>query len=258
MAKMLIRIYMGADFAIFLRLRFQKYYFHGMTDPLGDAIADYYYKRRPGKLWIHNTYGPKEEMPVAAYFRNIRQMPPLEHHALQLCDGSILDIGAGAGSHALWLQAQDKDITALEISALSCQVMQARGLHKIVQQDVFSYTRRQYNTLLLLMNGIGLCGTLEQLRVFLRHAATLLLPGGQLIFDSSDVAYVYNHHLPDLNEYYGAITYRYQYKGKKTDWFKWLYIDRFTLSAIAATEGWHHEFITEDTNGQYLVRLTKE
>jgi len=228
-----------------------------MTDPLGQAIADYHYERPPAKLWILNTYGPKEAMPVAAYFRNGHQMPPLEHTALQLCRGKILDIGAGAGSHALWLQEQKKDITALEISALSCNVMQQRGVEKVIQQDIFLYTAEQYDTLLLLMNGIGLCGTLDGLRKFLQHAVHLLRPGGQLIFDSSDVAYVYKDHFPDLKSYYGEIAYRYQYKGKKTDWFKWLYTDRHTLSAIAASEGWQYEYITEDENGQYLVRLQK-
>lgn len=232
-------------------------YFHAMTDPLGQAIADYYNQHTPAKLWIHNTYGPKEEMPVAAYFRNINQMPALEHAALQLCKGKILDIGAGAGSHALWLQQQDKDITALEISALSCDVMKQRGLHRVIQQDVFTYSGEKYDTLLLLMNGIGLSGTLDGLRLFLRHAAALIKPGGQLIFDSSDVAYVYKNHFPDLTGYYGEIAYRYQYKGKKTDWFKWLYIDRYTLSAIALAEGWRDEYITEDENGQYLVRLQR-
>jgi SAM-dependent methyltransferase len=232
------------------------YYFHAMTDPFGQAIADYYYKKSPAKLWIHNKYGPKEEMPVAAYFRNGNQMPPLEHTALQLCSGKILDIGAGAGSHALWLQ-QDKDITALEISALACEVMKQRGVQKIIQQDVFTYTEEKYDTLLLLMNGIGLAGTLSGLQTFLQHAASLLKPGGQLIFDSSDVAYVYENHFPDLKNYYGEIAYRYDYKRKKTNWFNWLYVDRFTLSSIAAAAGWRDEYITEDENGQYLVRLQK-
>ena len=231
------------------------YYFHGMTDPLGQAIADYHYHRRPAKLWILNQYGPKEEMPVKAYFRDARQMPALEHAALQLCKGKILDIGAGAGSHALWLQQQQQDVTALEISALSCDVMQQRGVQKIIQQDIFSYRGEQYNTLLLLMNGIGLAGTLHGLRSFLAHAASLLHPGGQLIFDSSDVAYVYDNHLPDLKKYYGEIAYRYQYKRQKTDWFNWLYIDRHTLLAMAASEGWQASFITEDENGQYLVKM---
>ena len=233
------------------------HYFHAMTDPLGQAIADYYYQHAPARLWIHNTYGPKEEMPVAAYFRNFSQMPALEHAALQLCKGKILDIGAGAGSHALWLQQQDKDTTALEISALSCDVMKQRGLRQIIQQDVFSYSGEKYDSLLLLMNGIGLSGTLDGFRLFLRHAATLINPGGQLIFDSSDVAYVYKNHFPDLTGYYGEIAYRYQYKGKKTGWFKWLYIDRYTLSAVALAEGWRDDFITEDENGQYLVRLQR-
>ncbi|MEO6316379.1 MAG: class I SAM-dependent methyltransferase [Chitinophagaceae bacterium] len=228
-----------------------------MTDPLGQAIADYQNGRRPGKLWIHNTYGPKEEMPVAAYFRTGNQMPPLEHAALQLCSGKILDIGAGAGSHALWLQEHGKHVTALEISELSSSVMVQRGVQKVITADIFNYSQDKYDTLLLLMNGIGLSGTLAGLRQFLQHAASLLRPGGQLIFDSSDVAYVYQHQFPDLKNYYGEIAYRYQYKGKKTGWFNWLYVDRFTLSAIALSEGWQDEYITEDENGQFLVRLQK-
>lgn len=227
-----------------------------MTDPLGQAIADYYHKNKPAKLWIHNTYGPKEEMPVSVYFRKFNEMPVLEHTALNHCKGKILDIGAGAGSHVLWLQQQDKDITALEISTLSCEVMQERLVKKIIPQDVFNYSAEKYDTLLLLMNGIGLCGTLDGLRRFLQHAKTLLSPGGQLLFDSSDVAYVYNNHFPNLQHYYGEIEYQYAYKRKRTGWFKWLYVDRFTLSAIAKEESWRDEFIMEDENGQFLVRLT--
>lgn len=228
-----------------------------MNDPLGQAIADYYHRRKPARLWIHNTYGPKEEMPVAAYFRNYHEMPALEHAALALCHGRVLDIGAGAGSHAYWLQQQHTDITALEISALACEVMKARGVQKIIRQDVFDFSGEPFDTLLLLMNGIGLTGTLQGLRLFLRHAATLLRPGGQLVFDSSDVAYVYQDHFPDLKNYYGEIAYRYEYKRKKTGWFNWLYIDRFTLSAIATEEGWQYTFITEDQHGQYLTTLQK-
>jgi len=232
--------------------------FSRMTDPLGQAIADYYFQQKPAKLWIHNTYGPKEEMPVSAYFREYADMPELEHAALQLCKGSILDIGAGAGSHALWLQQQGYNITALEISEPACAIMKARGVQYIIQQNIFSYQEEKYNSLLLLMNGIGLTGTLNGLRTFLQHASTLLLPGGQLIFDSSDVAYVYEYNLPDLKHYYGEIAYRYEYKRIKSDWFNWLYIDRFTLSALATDEGWKFELITEDQHGQYLVILRKD
>ncbi|HTL09043.1 MAG TPA: class I SAM-dependent methyltransferase [Chitinophagaceae bacterium] len=227
-----------------------------MTDPLGQAMADYYYKKRRGKLWILNQYGPREEMPVGAYFRNYDTMPALEHIALQTCKGRILDIGAGAGSHALALQAQGKQVTALELSALSCDVMQQRGVENIVQQDIFAFHQPRYDSLLLLMNGIGLAGTLDGLKRFVRHAASLLTPGGQLIFDSSDVAYVYEDQLPNPGKYYGEIAYRYQYKNERTDWFNWLYIDRYTMKAILQQEGWKTTILTEDEHGQYLVRAT--
>ena len=229
-----------------------------MIDPLGQAIADYHLKKRPGKLWIHNTYGPKEEMPVSAYFRQYREMPALEKAALAMCTGSVLDIGAGAGSHALWLQDQGLAVTALEISPLSCQVMSARGVANIINTDFFSINPvASYDCLLLLMNGIGLTASLSGLRTFLLKAVGLLSPGGRLLFDSSDVAYVYEGHFPDVTKYYGEIAYRYEYKRQKSEWFHWLYIDRFTLSAIANEEGWRVDLITEDKMGQYLVSLQR-
>src|SRR5207249_2844542 len=83
---------------------------------------DFYNNTSTGKLWVHNKYGPKEEMPVDIYFRDMDSMPELEWVALHQCRGSILDIGAGAGSHALALQKMKLDITALDISPLSAAV----------------------------------------------------------------------------------------------------------------------------------------
>ncbi len=228
-----------------------------MSDPFGQALSDFFYQQAPAKLWIHNTYGPKEEMPVSAYFRNYAQMPPLEKLALKHCEGIILDVGAGAGSHTLWLQQQHYNCTALDISLIACGIMQQRGITKIIQQDIFHLNGKKYDTILLLMNGIGLTGTLAGLRLFLQQAAGWLKRGGQLLFDSSDVAYVYENHFPNLKNYYGEIAYRYEYKRKKTDWFNWLYIDRFTLAAIATEEGWTLQLLTEDEQGQYLVSLKK-
>jgi methylase of polypeptide subunit release factors len=96
-----------------------------MKDVLGTAISDYYHNTSTGKLWVHNKYGPKEEMPVDVYFRDMEDMPELEWAALHQCRGRILDIGAGAGSHALALQKMGLDITALDISPKSVAVMRA-------------------------------------------------------------------------------------------------------------------------------------
>lgn len=228
-----------------------------MNDVLGQSISDYYNKRPLSKLWIHNKYGKKEEMPIATYFRNAAQMPDLELIALQNCAGKVLDIGAGAGSHALELQEKGIDVTALEISSKAAEVMKQRGVDKIVQQDIFTFESDRFDTLLLLMNGIGLTGNITGLKQFLQHSKKLLQPSGQLIFDSSDVAYLYDHNLPEMDHYYGEIVYLYEYKKQKTDWFTWLYIDQKTLAETAAGEGWKTEILFVDEYDQYLARLTR-
>lgn len=227
-----------------------------MKDILGLALHDHYYQNQPQKLWIHNQYGPKEEMPVDTYFRTQDEMPDLEILALNQCRGKVLDIGAGAGSHTLILQKWGLDVTALDISGMGVSVMKARGVVKTIEADIFTYQDTKYDTLLLLMNGIGLTGTLTKLRLFLKHAKSLLKPGGQLLFDSSDIAYLYENTLPSTDKYYGELWYQYEYKKQKTEWFQWLYIDQQTLSFIAAEEGWNLEILQEDEYDQFLVRLT--
>lgn len=226
-------------------------------DILGTAIADFYFNNKPAKLWVYDMIGPKVEMKITTYFREWAQMPELEKIALQECRGEVLDIGAGAGSHALALQAKGAGVTALDISPKAVEVMKARGVANAVAADIFSYSGAQYDTLLLLMNGIGLTGNIDGLRRFLQHAKTLLAAGGQLLFDSSDVAYLYEDDgvLPS-SHYYGEITCCYSYRRQKSAWFSWLYIDIKTLGEIAAEEGWRVDFLFEDETEQYLVRLT--
>jgi SAM-dependent methyltransferase len=235
-----------------------------MKDVLGQALTDYYLTVVDetvfsDKLWVHNKYGRKEEMPVKVYFRNIEEMPELEWVALQQCRGRILDIGAGAGSHSLALQQMGQDVTALEISPMSAAVIKERGVRRIRCEDFFALnTAATFDTLLLMMNGIGLAGTLDGLRMFLRKARLLLRPGGQLVFDSSDIAYLYGGRPPKTSEYYGEILYQYVYRRQHSDWFHWLFIDRATLSNLASSEGWRTELIFEDAFDQYLVRLFQE
>ncbi|MBK0379097.1 class I SAM-dependent methyltransferase [Mucilaginibacter segetis] len=225
-----------------------------MNDIFGQALLDYFKQIEQHPLWINNKYGPKEEMPVDVYFREEEEMPDLELLALNECRGNVLDIGAGAGSHALILQQRDIEVTALDISAYAVDIMHQRGVKKVIQKDIFEFNTGKYDTLLLLMNGIGLTGNLIKLKFFLQHAKELLSRGGQLLFDSSDIAYLYNGN-PPADGYYGELWYQYVYKKQRTDWFQWLYIDKGLLKNIADETGWITEILYEDEMDQYLARL---
>ena len=52
----------------------------------------------------------------------------------------ILDVGAGAGAHALFMQAFEMDATALENSPGCIETLRHSGMEKIVEED-FSLTK---------------------------------------------------------------------------------------------------------------------
>ncbi|WP_231460397.1 bifunctional 2-polyprenyl-6-hydroxyphenol methylase/3-demethylubiquinol 3-O-methyltransferase UbiG [Pedobacter sp. Leaf132] len=223
-------------------------------DVFGKAITDFYKSGEADILWLHNSYGEPEEMPVDFFFRDDEDMPVLELHALQMCNGKVLDIGAGVGSHALVLQAFNVDVTAIDISEAAVKIMKDRGVKKALHQDIFNYTEK-FDTILMLMNGIGLTGTLPGFKDFLIKLKSLLNPDGQVLFDTSDIAYLYEDLPKPQNQYYGEVSYKYEYKGEKGNWFKWLYIDQQTIAEIAKETGWVSEIVFDDDEDQYLVRL---
>ncbi|WP_257667693.1 class I SAM-dependent methyltransferase [Parapedobacter tibetensis] len=225
-------------------------------DVLGNALSDYLHGIKKEQLLIHASYGIIEVMPMEEYFRQPPDFPELEHIAVALCEGNVLDVGAGAGSHALYLQSLGMEVEALEISPKACAVMKERGVRRVIQHDFFEYRSGKYDTLLFLMNGIGIAGSLDGLKKLLRHCKSLLNAGGQLLFDSSDIAYLYaDGAIEKPQEYYGQIHYQYEYKGLKSPLFNWLFIDQKTLIQLAHADGWVVQVVYEDGNDQYLVRM---
>ena len=224
-------------------------------DVFGNALADYYKTGKVETLWLYNSYDEPEEMPIDIFFRTADEMPELEQLALNLCKGKVLDVGAGVGSHALLLQERGIDVTAIDISLSAVQIMKQRGVKKTFEQDILNSTTK-YDTLLFLMNGIGLTGTLAGLTSFLAQAKQLINVGGQLIFDSSNISYLYEGLSKPSNKYFGEVSYRYEYKQQKGKWFDWLYIDQQTLIDISQQQGWHCEIVFDDGEDQYLASLS--
>ena len=228
-------------------------------DVFGQALYDFYRFGRTEPLLLHTSYQDIEEMPLDVFFRDNSQLPELEQIALALCDGNVLDVGAGAGSHALELQQKNMEVTALDHSKLACQVITSRGVNRVINADFFGLENSdiKYDTLLFLMNGIGLSGTIQGLEKTLQIARKILYPGGQIIFDSSDISYLYDDYgVKKPAHYPGIIEYQYEYKNEMGVPFEWLYIDQEELIKVADKEKWLIQIVYEDENSQYLARMS--
>lgn len=233
-------------------------------DPMGAAILDYQKSGRAGRLRVLSSMFEEDEMPVKHLFRKVEEMPMLEQKALRLTKGRVLDIGAGSGCHTLALQEKGLEVKAIDISPLSCEAMELRGVKDAECINLFDeHLETGFDTILLLMNGTGIAGKIEHLPALFQRLKALLNPGGQILIDSSDLKYIYENEDGsfDINlngAYYGEVDYQMIYKDVKGDRFDWLYVDFPLLKSIAETCGMHGELVAEGEHYDYLARFFRK
>lgn len=226
-------------------------------DPLGAMMLDYLYGNQDAYVEVESTTLEMSTMRGEIMFREYPQMSGLERRALALCEGRILDVGAGSGCHSLYLQDRKRDVDALDISPGCIRVMQHRKVKNVLHKNLFALSGEKYTTILMLMNGLGICGSIAGLHVFLQYVKTLLAEGGQVIADSTDLTPLYEdakEHLP-LDIYYGETEFIIKFQTIVSEPFQWLYVDFTTLQTLADVHGLQCEQLVTGQRGHYLVRI---
>lgn len=232
-----------------------------MKDLMGRAIWDYFYQENPEDLQTETSISELDDLPVSYLFRNYKEMNALEQKALDLSLGKVLDVGAGAGSHALYLQNDKKlKVTALDISPRSIEICKARGLENAVCEDFLKFSDDKFDTILLLMNGTGIFQNLAKIDQYLQKLKTLVAENGQILIDSTDILYMYDQDedggvLVPATGYYGELDYYLHYKGESEEPMKWLYLDFNTLKNAAQANGFKIQKVLQ-VEDSYLARLT--
>lgn len=232
-----------------------------LGDPMGAAIYDYHKTGKADTLVVRSSMFDDDEIPVADLFRTFRDMPRLEQIALEMAQGRILDVGAGSGCHSLELLKMGKEAVAIDISPLSVNVMLERGLPARQVNFYDPAFEDRFDTVLMLMNGTGIIGNLDNIGQFFERLKALLQPEGSVLIDSSDLRYLFEEEdgsiMIDLaDEYYGQLDYQMQYKDVVGEPFDWLYLDFNTLAYYAEENGFKAELVAEGEHYDYLARLT--
>lgn len=230
-------------------------------DALGEALKDYHFNSKAEDIIVFSDISEEDVIPTNYLFRSFSDMPKIEQKALELCKGKVLDVGGASGSHSLCLQEKGLEVKSIDISESAIEVMKARGVEKVEHINFFDMKDEKFDTILLLMNGIGIAETLEKLPTFLNHCKSLLNLKGQVLLDSSDIAYMFEEEdgskWVDVNKsYYGEVVYQMQYKNTITDHFNWLFVDFNTLKETAKLLGLKTEKVVKGNHFDFLVRLS--
>lgn len=230
-----------------------------MADAYGKALLAYFKGDRKAKVKVESNIVDTEYWKLSEFFHSWDNMSEIERRALKLCNGRTLDVGAGSGSHSLWLKDNGMEVSAIDLSPGAVEVMRERGLDA-QRQDFYALSGVRYDTLLFLMNGAGIAQTMKNLPRFLEHCKSLLNDGGQVLLDSSDLKFLYDDEdLAEMTEegrYYGEIDYWMSYRGETDEKFDWLFVDFNSLKLVCESCGLKAEKVYEDNHFQYLAKIS--
>ncbi|MFM7730803.1 MAG: class I SAM-dependent methyltransferase [Flavobacteriales bacterium] len=229
---------------------------------IGEAIMEHFATGIP--VLVHQRIGAQpweEPMSTAHFFREPTEMSDMERSALAKCRGHVLDLGAGAGAHALVLQSKGLHVVAVDWDAHSCQVMRLRGVQQVSHADFWEIDLGPFDTILMLMNGIGMCARLEGLERWFQKCASELRPGACVVADSSQLDMEHDERGIDLQDaYLGEVTFHLQAKiaGRdQTESLPWIFPDIALLETLAEESQLEFSIETNREDGSFLFTLTK-
>lgn len=236
-------------------------------DAYGHAIRDYHDDGEGFELverddgWIAPSGGP------AAYFQGHDDWPERQQAAMEHVEGRVLDIGCGAGRHALYLQDQGHEVVGIDVSPNAVEVCRDRGLETVRELGIESVTELDdsFETFLMLGNNFGLVSTRESTPARLEALASVAAPGATLIAESRDPYATDN---PDHLAYHerneargrlgGALRIRVRYRRYATDWFDYLLASPAEMASLVEGSPWTTATVIGDDrgDGDYVAVLT--
>lgn len=182
-----------------------------------------------------------------AYTAPFRDWADCEKRAIKHAQGRVLDIGCGAGRHAVYLQERGHDVLGIDISPLALKVAKLRGLRKTRLLPITKVSRRlgTFDTILLLGNNFGLLANQARARWLLRRFKAVMPRDGRIIASSLDiyqsgdkVHLAYQRANRRRGRMGGQIRMRLRYREYATPYFDYLMVSLKEMEKIVDGTGW--------------------
>jgi SAM-dependent methyltransferase len=211
--------------------------------------------------YFDTSGGPK------AYFSEYKHWLPFERKAMRFARGKVLDIGSGAGRHALYLQNKGLEVTAVDNSPLAIEVCRQRGIKhtSITPLNEISAELGIFDTVIMMGNNFGLFGSYKGAKRLLKKLHGITSERGRIIASSGDV---YKTEIPEHLFYQesnrnkgrmgGQLRIRIRYKKYVTPWFDYLRVSKQELEDILENTGWQANKYLDSETAMYIAIIEKE
>lgn len=200
------------------------------------------------------------------YFSDYEEWLETDQKAMQFVRGRVLDIGCGAGRHALYLQGLGYDVMGIDNSPRAIMVCRKRGLRnaEVVSITQVSQKLGIFDTILMMGNNFGLMGNPRRAVWLLRKFAGMTRENARIIAQTIDVVQT---DIPEHKAYHklnrerdrlpGQTRIRVRYKKFASPWFDWLIVSEEELSKLLEGTPWAITDKIVGEQGRYTAIIEK-
>jgi 2-polyprenyl-3-methyl-5-hydroxy-6-metoxy-1,4-benzoquinol methylase len=216
---------------------------------------------------IERDDGFIEAAEIKRYFTKPNEFSTSEKKILNMAKGRVLDVGCGAGRHAIYLQQKGLDVTGIDNSPGAIKVSKLRGLKKtklLPIEDVDKFNENSFDTVIMMGNNFGLFGTPTKAKQLLKKFYKVVSPNGQIIAENFDphktknpVHLAYHKKNKQQGKLAGEITMRLRHSINTGGWFQYLFVSIPELKEIVKDTGWKVDKIIKTTDSGYIAILKK-
>jgi len=215
------------------------------TDPFGLAVLDHHRGRRRDTPLIERDDGVLWEEPIHPYFEGEEGWIEEERDALSSLRGRVLDLGCGPGRHLLALQQRTFTV-GLDICTTALAVCRERGGRNLVLASAvrLPFRAESFDHVLLMSNGLGMTGGLEETAEMLREVRGVLSRRGELIAHTtnpenpkSGVGADYSSKNREMGNPPGLLRVRMRYGEVVGPWFELLLLTPQEVRSILERAG---------------------
>lgn len=233
----------------------------GPAEPLAAALRDHHRTGRPRRVRTHRADGVSFTIETEEYFTLDGALADLDGLSLDRCRGRVLDVGAGAGRHALALQERGFDVVAIDLSPICVALCQERGVRDARVFDVMTLDSGKplgyFDTIFFGMQTIGVAGGVASLGRLLTRLQNCLTATGEIIADSSALREAWEGDEADSSPSRGEIVLSMRYRGWRGEYFPWVYLAEADLADVARCAGLEMKTLGSVDSGEYLATLQK-
>jgi SAM-dependent methyltransferase len=242
------------------------------ADAYGAELWDYYTTKKDNREIVERDDnfidGDRKGYRGSVYFAEYKNWLPIEKKAVAYARGRVLDVGCGAGKHALYLQKKGVDVTGIDVSPLAVKICRLRGLRKtqvLSFEQIAKFPVNSFDTVIMMGNNFGLFGSFRKAKILLRKLFRIMSPDGLIIAVTTDPYQTKN---PTHQRYQrlnrsrgrmpGQLRIRIRHATVIGPWFDYLLASKAEVKQIINGTEWRIKKFIDSKGPTYAMILEKD